>query len=65
VITTAQRKSLLTATLGFALLDGYGAELVAVRSWLSTWTGIGQVIQGKRHEIQKALKLRSVLRKAG
>jgi hypothetical protein len=50
VTTTAQRKSLLTATLGFALLEGYGAELATVRSWLSTWTGIGQVIGGMHRQ---------------
>jgi hypothetical protein len=31
VTATAQRKSLLTATLGFALLEGYGAQLAATR----------------------------------
>ena len=43
-----QRRSLLLAALGFALLEDYGAGLV--RSWLCTWTGIGHVIEGMHRQ---------------
>ena len=46
----ARRRSLLTAALGFALLDTKGKpapkEVQLVREWLDTWTGIGHVVTG-------------------
>ena len=45
-----RRRSLLTAALGFALLDTRGKpmppEVQTVRTWLDTWTGIGHVVTG-------------------
>lgn len=48
--TTARQKSLLTAAVGFALLEDHGDALQVVRFWLSTWTGIGQVIDGMHRQ---------------
>jgi hypothetical protein len=50
VTIAAPRRSLLVAALGFALLERHGAALAAVRSWLSTWTGIGHVIDGMHRQ---------------
>ena len=47
---TPQRRSLLLAALGFALLEGRRASLGALRSWLSIWTGIGHVIGGMQRQ---------------
>ncbi len=45
-----RRRSLLTAALGFALLDTRGQpappEVQTVRRWLDNWTGIGHVVTG-------------------
>ena len=50
VDAVARRRSLLTAALGFALLDTRGKpmppEVQTVRTWLDTWTGIGHVVTG-------------------
>ena len=40
------RRSLLVAVLGFALLEGHAPELALVRAWLGTWQGIGLVAAG-------------------
>ena len=40
------RRSLLIAALGFALLDDPASELALVRAWLDTWTGIGLIAAG-------------------
>jgi hypothetical protein len=40
------RRALLTAALGFALLDPRTSELRRLHSWLSAWGGIGDVITG-------------------
>jgi hypothetical protein len=50
MISAPQRRSLLAAALGFALLEGHAAGLLAVRSWLSTWSGIGNVIAGMHRQ---------------
>ena len=46
----ARRRPLLTAALGFALLDTRGKaappEVETVRRWLDNWTGIGHVAVG-------------------
>ena len=47
---TPQRKSLLVAALGFALIDGDSAALNVLHSSLSTWTGIGHVITGMHRQ---------------
>ena len=47
---TPQRRSLLLAALGFALIEGRSAPLGVLRSWLSTWTGIGHVIDGMHRQ---------------
>ena len=44
--TLAAARSRLIAALGFALLDGRAPELRLVRSWLSTWRGIGLITEG-------------------
>jgi hypothetical protein len=41
-----RRRSPLVTALGFALLEGSAPELVLVRAWLGTWTGIGLVAAG-------------------
>ena len=41
-----RRRSLLTAALGLALLEGDATELALVRAWLGTWSGIGLVAAG-------------------
>ena len=46
----ARRRALLTAALGFALVDTKGQpapkEVQLMREWLDTWTGIGQIVTG-------------------
>jgi len=41
-----RRRSLLTAALGFALLEGAAPELTLVHAWLDTWPGIGLIAAG-------------------
>ena len=41
-----QRRSVLLAALGFALVERRSAPLSVLHSWLSTWTGIGHVVAG-------------------
>ena len=47
----ARRRSLLTAALGFALLDIRGKpappEVQTVRTWLDNWRGVGDVVTGR------------------
>jgi hypothetical protein len=50
VIPTPRRRALLLAALGFALIEGRSAPLGALQSWLSTWTGIGHVIEGMHRQ---------------
>jgi len=46
----ACRRALLTAALGFALLDTRGKpappQVKAVRAWLDAWPGVGDVVTG-------------------
>jgi hypothetical protein len=46
----ARRRSLLTAALGFALLDTSGKpappEVQTVRTWMDSWRGVGDVVTG-------------------
>jgi hypothetical protein len=49
-MSQAQRRSLLIAALGFALLDQRARELRLLHSWLATWTGIGHVIAGMHRQ---------------
>jgi hypothetical protein len=42
----ADRRALLTAALGFALVAAEAPELSLVRAWLGTWSGIGLVAAG-------------------
>jgi hypothetical protein len=50
----ARRRALLTAALGFALLDTRGQpappEVQTVRKWLDTWTGLGPVVTGMERQ---------------
>ena len=50
----ARRRALLTAALGFALLDTRGKpappEVQTVRTWLDNWTGIGHVVTGMHRQ---------------
>jgi len=50
----ARRRALLTAALGFALLDTHGkpapSEVRTVRTWLDNWTGIGHVVTGMQRQ---------------
>jgi hypothetical protein len=50
----AQRRALLTAALGFALLDTRGQpappEVQTVRTWLDNWTGLGHVVTGMQRQ---------------
>ena len=45
-----QRRSLLIAALGFALLEPTVSEVRLLHSWLSTWAGIGDVIVGMHRQ---------------
>jgi hypothetical protein len=49
-----RRRSLLTAALGFALLDTRGKpalpEVQTVRRWLDNWTGVGHVVTGMQRQ---------------
>jgi hypothetical protein len=47
---TPQRRSLLLAALGFALIEGRSAALRALHSWLSSWSGIGHIIVGMHRQ---------------
>ena len=53
--TVVRRRSLLTAALGFALVDTKGTpapkEVQLVREWLDTWEGIGHVVAGMEHSL--------------
>ena len=40
------RRSLLVAALGFALLEPRASELALLHRWLDSWTGIGQIVTG-------------------
>jgi len=40
------RRPLLAAALGFALLEGDAPELGLVRAWLGNWSGIGLIAAG-------------------
>jgi hypothetical protein len=46
VASLRERRAVVTAAVGFALLDSQTAEVHLVRSWLDTWSGIGHVITG-------------------
>ena len=45
-----RRRALLTAALGFALVDTQGKpapkEIQLVRDWLDNWTGVGLIVTG-------------------
>jgi hypothetical protein len=41
-----QRRALLTAALGFVLLEARAPELGLVHAWLDTWTGVGLLVAG-------------------
>ena len=49
-----RRRSLLTAALGFVLLDTRGkpapTEVQTVRKWLDTWKGLGDVVVGMNRQ---------------
>jgi hypothetical protein len=40
------RRALLSAALGFLQLHEQPAEVAALRRWLDTWAGMGDVITG-------------------
>jgi len=40
------RRALLAAALGFALLDAHEPELHLLHGWLDSWRGIGDVVRG-------------------
>jgi len=42
----AQRRALVTAALGFDLLDPHEPELRLLHGWLDSWRGIGDVVRG-------------------
>src|SRR5687767_14978900 len=44
------RRAILAAAVGFALLDQHARELSVLHSWLSTRTGIGQVVVGMHRQ---------------
>jgi hypothetical protein len=43
---SAAARSRLIAALGFALVNDHAPELAPIRSWLSTWSGIGLITDG-------------------
>jgi hypothetical protein len=40
------RRALLTAALGFSLLEARAPELAMLHAWLDSWTGVGLVVEG-------------------
>jgi hypothetical protein len=50
LMSHGQRRSCLSAALGFALLEPHHREVRLLHSWLSTWTGIGHVIAGMHRQ---------------
>jgi hypothetical protein len=40
------RRALLTAALGFSLLEARAPELAMLHAWLDSWTGVGLVEEG-------------------
>jgi hypothetical protein len=49
-MATADRRSLLTVTLGFACLEPRAPELHALHCWLDTWRGIGDIAVGMHRQ---------------
>lgn len=49
-VTDGTRRGVLSAALGFALLDAHAREVRLLHSWLSTWSGIGHVIVGMHRQ---------------
>ena len=47
---TEQRRSLLRAALGFAILEPRAPEFTLVHDWLETWSGIGLMIVGMHRQ---------------
>lgn len=45
---TTRRRTLLTATLGFAQLEQAAPELGLLHRWLDTWSGVGAIAAGMR-----------------
>jgi hypothetical protein len=49
-----RRRALLTAALGFALLDTKGKptppEVETMRTWLDSWQGLGHVVTGMQRQ---------------
>jgi len=50
VTPTPQRRSLLLAAVGFAVVESRSAPLSVLHSWLSTWTEICHVIAGMHRQ---------------
>src|SRR2546425_8026149 len=51
-IAMSDRRSLLSAALGFVLLENWRSvrELVILHAWLDTWSGLGVIVVGmERH----------------
>src|SRR2546425_10549516 len=49
-IAMSDRRSLLSAALGFVLLGSWRSvrELVILHAWLDTWSGLGAIVVGMR-----------------
>jgi len=58
------RRSVLTAALGFLLLEPRTSALRALHVWLDSWTGIGLVIVGMERQGFK-VSLRSIAADSG
>ncbi len=56
MVDVTQRRTLLTAALGLALLDPREPELRLLHGWLDSWRGIGDIVTGmKQHGYEVSL----------
>ena len=50
MLDLARRRALLTAALGFTVLDPRERELRLLHAWLDTWRGVGDVVTGMKRQ---------------
>src|SRR5207247_9807792 len=50
MLDLARRRALLTAALGFTVLDPRERELRLLHAWLDTWRGVGDVVSGMKRQ---------------
>src|SRR5207249_7628913 len=50
MLDLARRRALLTAALGFTVLDPRERELKLLHRWLDCWRGVGDVVTGMKRQ---------------